>query len=592
MTAGFQHRRPQRGLLAGVGGAALIVVASAGCAIDSRNPESLDQKLRPDAGGDTPTCKPESNCVDNTCRDGACDSGIASPCTTNCETSVCGNGIVEGEELCDPPGGVDPGGACTPDCRPAACGDGYLQRGVESCDPLLVARCTINCTLPPVTCGNGVPDLGEACEPPAPDCTDACAFAVCGNGVREATESCDPPDGTTCNPQCAKIICGDGIVGGLELCDDGVNAGGYGGCQSNCTLGPRCGDGVVQAGAGETCDDGVNAGSYGGCEADCTLAAHCGDGELNPDDGEACDDGELVVGMDGCDTNCTFSRGLLVWYPFDEPNGSTIADALGNHDAQVQLGRRFAEAPPFEEALRVPGKNGTALHFQRLGTDVVDPTDEAETQPKVYANLNNLVPDPSAATIALWLRMNGNFVGFDMVYWAGTDGNGAGGEDDASGPDFDPHHEVYMRATAVSDTTFEVLLGSTPSFLVDIATDRIPRPPGELPTTTNPCSRTVSLPLNEWNHLAMTFQNLSNPGDPARIVDVTNFAVYVNGQQVFAEEGCHSINVNRVRAAFLGRVELASNDIGIDDGDIDDFMLFDRVLTPVEVNQLFAAQDN
>jgi len=267
-------------------------------------------------------------------------------------------------------------------------------------------------------------------------------------------------------------------------------------------------------------------------------------------------------------------------------------DELGNHDAEVQSGRRFSEAPAFEQARRVAGKNGTALHFERLDASVVDPTDEAESAPKIYANLNQLAPSGSAATIALWLKMNGNFVGFDMVYWAGTDGNGAGGEDDADGPDFDPHHEIYMRAEAVDSTSFQMRMGSTPSFLVDIDADRIPRPPGELPTTVNPCSRNVSLPLDEWNHLVMTFANLSNPTNPSLIRDVTDFSVYVNGEQVFSEQGCHSLNVERIRAAFLGRVELATNDIGIDDGDIDDFMLFDRVLLPAEVAQLFAAQNN
>jgi fibro-slime domain-containing protein len=50
--------------------------------------------------------------------------------------------------------------------------------------------------------------------------------------------------------------CGDGIVAGQEECDDGDNPGGYGQCQADCTRGPRCGDGVLQASAGEECDDG------------------------------------------------------------------------------------------------------------------------------------------------------------------------------------------------------------------------------------------------------------------------------------------------------------------------------------------------
>jgi len=54
--------------------------------------------------------------------------------------------------------------------------------------------------------------------------------------------------------------CGDGDVDAGEACDDGVNDGGYGGCAADCgSLGPSCGDGVVQPeheecdGAPDTC---------------------------------------------------------------------------------------------------------------------------------------------------------------------------------------------------------------------------------------------------------------------------------------------------------------------------------------------------
>src|SRR5690606_29050788 len=53
--------------------------------------------------------------------------------------------------------------------------------------------------------------------------------------------------------------CGDGEVGPGEQCDDGPNnTGEYNQCTPECTLGPRCGDGIVQDQFGEVCDDGVN----------------------------------------------------------------------------------------------------------------------------------------------------------------------------------------------------------------------------------------------------------------------------------------------------------------------------------------------
>ncbi len=53
-----------------------------------------------------------------------------------------------------------------------------------------------------------------------------------------------------------KAICGDGILAAGEQCDNGeeFNVGGHNGCNSDCTLGAYCGDGIVQPEA-EDCDD-------------------------------------------------------------------------------------------------------------------------------------------------------------------------------------------------------------------------------------------------------------------------------------------------------------------------------------------------
>ena len=47
---------------------------------------------------------------------------------------------------------------------------------------------------------------------------------------------------------------------------------GYGKCAADCTLGPRCGDGVVQADQGEQCDDG-NLVDGDGCSASCKITS-------------------------------------------------------------------------------------------------------------------------------------------------------------------------------------------------------------------------------------------------------------------------------------------------------------------------------
>jgi cysteine-rich repeat protein len=99
---------------------------------------------------------------------------------------------------------------------------------------------------------------------------------------------------TVCTP-----ACGDGIVNGTEICDDGPKNSdtAYGGCTTQCTLGPYCGDGkvdTVDADHREECDDGVNLsptyGSAVGCAPGCRKPHYCGDGILDSKY-ESCDDG-------------------------------------------------------------------------------------------------------------------------------------------------------------------------------------------------------------------------------------------------------------------------------------------------------------
>lgn len=72
------------------------------------------------------------------------------------DDSVCGDGVVEGSEQCDPPG---PG--CTDSCQ---LGDGgAVDSGPADAGP------------PPAECGNGEVERGEHCEPPGTDnCNDDC----------------------------------------------------------------------------------------------------------------------------------------------------------------------------------------------------------------------------------------------------------------------------------------------------------------------------------------------------------------------------------------------------------------------------------
>lgn len=145
--------------------------------------------------------------------------------TTPPQPAVCGDGFIDGDEICDD-GNEDDGDDCTVLCRPPECGDGILHVG-EKCDD-----------------GN---------KSDSDECTNACEKARCGDGkLYEDKEECDDNNDVNtdaCLTTCKVAQCGDNVIWeGKEVCDDGFNDGEYNGCAPGCK-GPsekRCGDGVVQ----------------------------------------------------------------------------------------------------------------------------------------------------------------------------------------------------------------------------------------------------------------------------------------------------------------------------------------------------------
>jgi fibro-slime domain-containing protein len=109
-----------------------------------------------------------------------------------------------------------------------------------------------------------------------------------------------------------KDRCGDGIVNGSESCDNGPDnaEGAYGGCTTECTLGPFCGDSKTDTQFGEQCDDGDNRTTYGhtqGCGPGCQIVPYCGDGKVDSLFDEECDDGDRNGTSDsGCNAQCHF----------------------------------------------------------------------------------------------------------------------------------------------------------------------------------------------------------------------------------------------------------------------------------------------
>lgn len=180
-------------------------------------------------------CTPTQQCLSpaevDACRglvDGdPCDAGdgVVGECREGgCAVAFCGNGIIDGGEVCD---------------------DGN-QRNGDGCN----GTCSSD-----ETCGNGFVEIEEAC-----DCGDVdhpgpvrCMGTFNGDAI--------------CTTTCQLRRCGDGVQDPDEVCDDGNQVAGDG-CNFDCSSSEVCGNGVLDYFVGEQCDDGARI-NRDGCSATC-----------------------------------------------------------------------------------------------------------------------------------------------------------------------------------------------------------------------------------------------------------------------------------------------------------------------------------
>jgi hypothetical protein len=282
-------------------------------------------------------------------------------CTTSATLSVecttlCGNGVIDPGETCDPPDGVNCDVTCNgvnhcpvltvpfsislnvgdtttltvaasdPDPTDTLSYTWNPLAGVVSGDtsgPSVTYSCTvavptsINVTVSDgkcsttkfiyaycfPKCGNGIVESGEMCDPPrtGPDglqCGPTCQYLTCGNGKIDPGEQCDPPQTGLCSSTCQTIACGNGVLDPGEQCEP--PRGGV--CSSTCQLissQPACGDGVLEPGEGCDPPNGTT------CDQTCQpISTVCGDGIQEP--GEGCDLGPTTPALcRNCQlTNC------------------------------------------------------------------------------------------------------------------------------------------------------------------------------------------------------------------------------------------------------------------------------------------------
>lgn len=230
--------------------------------------------------------------------DGCCPPGVSAAQDGDCGS--CGDGVIGPSETCDPQGSCATQDSCV---RPKSC-----IVTAFSGDP---AQCTSDCRVSViVACAN---DDG-CCPPNCSAADDDDCSASCGDGVLDASETCEPSRSDAPCPSACKDA---------DPCTDDVRAGSPEQCNVECANVPI---GVARDGD-ECCPPGANAVN----DSDC--APICGNAVV--EQGEQCDGG------DQCDARCErqLHSALAHRYGFaGAASSSVVRDTTGGSDGSVQGG--------------------------------------------------------------------------------------------------------------------------------------------------------------------------------------------------------------------------------------------------------------
>ena len=261
----------------------------------------------------------------------------------------CGNGVVDVGEQCDVAIGAGATGAC-----PTRCDDG------ESCtaDRLVGEACSARCEFQPIASCDAL--VSDGCCPAACDSESDvdCTGGSCGNGLLDPGERCDPAvapgqigscptgcdDGNSCT---VESINGAGCDARCEYQVVTRCVAGDGCCPPGCSsvedddCSASCGNGVIEA--GETCDTAIAVGAEGACRENC-------------DDQIACTEDKLVGS--GCNVTCISSPITVCRLDQKDgccPNGCTSAT---DADCPVGCGNGVVETGETCDTAIAAGKEG------------------------------------------------------------------------------------------------------------------------------------------------------------------------------------------------------------------------------------------
>ncbi len=262
-------------------------------------------------------------CLDD---DGCCASVCDANTDNDCSV-MCGNDAIEVGETCDPPG------SCPTVCDDNdVCTSNVLAGAAVTCDAA--------CSYVAITAC-----VADGCCPTGCNSTNDVDCSVsCGNGVLEQGETCDPAGScpTTCND--------------ADACTNDVLTGSAANCNAACSYAPKTG-----CQADGCCVPGCNANN----DADC--AAVCGNLVVEP--GETCDDGNTNA-TDGCDA-CTQNGPVPTAFMMTDldvrdPHMFTTVSFFGCQDITNTVLGQDGVNPQFQNAIRNDGDNDGFLDLSLL----------------------------------------------------------------------------------------------------------------------------------------------------------------------------------------------------------------------------------